>query len=94
MIQPINASSPRADFRGQPGTYGRVSRGISNSKIAFLSAGGLAGAAGGITTIVARAHTPSWGHAAILGAFGAFLSMFFMTPQLIEKAGITSITKK
>jgi len=94
MIQPINALSPRAVFRGQSGTYRGTSQGISNSKIALLSAGGLAAAAGGLTTIVARAHTNSWPHAAVLGACGAFLSLFFMTPQLIEKSGINSYARK
>ena len=94
MIHPINASSPRAVFRGQNRTYGEKSRGISNSKIALLSAGGLATAAGGLTTIIARAHTNSWSHAAVLGACGAFLSMFFMTPQLLEKSALGSFAKK
>ena len=90
MIHPINASSPRAVFRGQNRTYGEKSRGISNSKIALLSAGGLATAAGGLTTIIARAHTNSWSHAAVLGASGAF----FMTPQLLEKSALGSFAKK
>ena len=94
MIHPISAISPRAVFRGQNRTYGDTSRGISNSKIALLSAGGLATAAGGLTTIIARAHTNSWPHAAVLGACGAFLSMFFMTPQLIEKSAFSSFAKK
>lgn len=94
MIHPINATGPRAVFRGQNRTYGETSRGISNSKIALLSAGGLATAAGGLTTIIARAHTNSWPHAAVLGACGAFLSMFFMTPQLIEKSVFGSFAKK
>ena len=94
MIQPINASSPRAVFRGQSRTYEGTSRGISNSKIALLSAGGLATAAGGLTTIVARAHTNSWPYAAVLGACGAFLSMFFMTPQIIENTASRSFAKR
>ena len=94
MIHPISAISPRVVFRGQNRTYGDTSRGISNSKIALLSAGGLATAAGGLTTIIARAHTNSWPHAAVLGACGAFLSMFFMTPQLIEKSAFSSFAKK
>lgn len=94
MIHPISATSPRAVFRGQKRTYGEVSQGISNSKIALLSAGGLAAAAGGLTTIIARAHTSSWSHATVLGACGAFLSMFFMTPQIIEKSAFGSFAKK
>ena len=94
MIQPINALCPRAVFRGQNRTYGERPQGITNSKIALLSAGGLAAAAGGLTTIVARAHTNSWPQAAILGTCGAFLSMFFMTPQLIERSGVGLFAKK
>ena len=94
MIHPINALSPRAVFRGQKRAYGERSQGISNSKIALLSAGGLATAAGGLTTIIARAHTNSWSHATVLGACGAFLSMFFMTPQLIERTNFNLLAKK
>ena len=55
-----------------------------NSKIAIANATGTAVAAGGITAAISRAYTSSWGHAGILGLFGAFLTMFFMTPHLID----------
>lgn len=55
-----------------------------NSKIAIANAAGTAVAAGGITAAVSRAYTTSWGHAGVLGLFGAFLTMFFMTPHLID----------
>ena|GEM_PF-6387214 len=84
MIQPIGALSPRAVFRGSNGAYGKKSSGISNSNIALINAGGVALAAGGLTTAIARSYTPNWGYAGVLGLFGAFLSLFFMTPQLIE----------
>lgn len=94
MIQPINALTPRVGFRGTDKTYNKKSEGLSNSQIALINAGGIAAAAGGLTTIVARSYTNSFAHAGVLGVFGAFLTMFFMTPHLIEKIGLDRLTKK
>lgn len=95
MIQPINAFSPRAGFRGKNGTYGKqTSRGTTASNIALINAGGVAVAAGGLTTAIARSYTPNWAYAAVIGLCGSFLSLFFMTPQLIEKASHESKVKK
>ena len=94
MIQPVSAFSPQAGFRGSSGAYLKQSKGLSsNSKIALLNAGGVAAAVGGLTMAVSRAHTTNWGHALVLGLFGAFLSMFFMTPQIIEKAAFSNTLK-
>lgn len=82
MIQPVGAFSPRASFRGSNGAYGADAK--SKRNIALINAGGVALAAGGLTTAVSRIYTPSWGYAGLMGLFGAFLSLFFMTPQLIE----------
>ena len=88
MIQPVSAFSPRAGFRGNNGAYGLTTKGNSSkSKIALLNAGGVSVAIGGLTTAVARSYTTNWAHAGVLGLCGAFLAMFFMTPQIIEKAG-------
>ena len=78
MIQPINALTPRVVFRGER---------KPTNKIAIANALGIAAAAGGLTTLVARAYTNSFAHAGVLGVFGAFLTGFFMTPHLIEKIG-------
>lgn len=95
MIQPVSAFSPRATFRGTNNTVGKKSSRVpSNSNIALLNAGGVAAAAGGITTAVARGYTSSWAHAGVLGLFGAFLALFFMTPQLIDKSATKSAVKK
>ena len=88
MIQPVSALTPQAVFRGSNGAYLRSSKKLSsNSKIALLNAGGVSAAVGGLTMAVSRAHTTNWAHALVLGLFGSLLSMFFMTPQIIEKAG-------
>ena len=63
-------------------------------QIALANAGGVAALAGGITTLVARAYTNSFAHAGVLGAFGALLTMFFMTPHLIDKIGLSKVGKR
>ena len=95
MIQPVSALSPRAGFRGKDGAYGLATKGFSgNSKIALLNAGGVSAAVGGLTTAIARSYTTNWTHAGVLGLCGAFLAMFFMTPQIIEKAGYGLVSHK
>ncbi len=94
MIQPINALTPRVGFRGSNKTHGKNSKGLSESQIALVNAGGVAAAAGGLTTLIARAYTNSLAHAGVLGVFGAFLTMFFMTPHLIEKIGLSKSSNK
>ncbi len=91
MIQPVSAFSPRAGFRGNNETYGKKQT-ISNRNIALINAGGVAVAAGGLGTALARSQTSSWGHAGVLGLCAAFLTMFFMTPQLIDKTGLHKIS--
>ena len=83
MIQPVNASTPRASFRGPQGTYGNRAK-RTTTETAFMNAGAVATAAGALTMAVSRAYTNAWMHSVVLGACGAFLSLFFMTPQLIE----------
>lgn len=94
MIQPINALTPRVVFRGPEVKNGKRSNGLSESQTALINAGGVAAMAGGVTTLVARAYTNSFAHAGVLGAFGALLTMFFMTPHLIDKIGLAKLAKK
>ena len=93
MIQPVNTLTPRVGFRGANQPNGKK-KGLSDSQIALVNAGGIAAAAGGLTTIVARSYTNSFAHAGVLGVFGSFLTMFFMTPHLIEKFGINKVAQK
>ena len=86
MIQPVSALNPQAVFRGSKKAY-RASSGITNAQIAMINAGGVAAAAGATTTIISRRYAPSWGYAGMVGLCTAFLTMFFMTPQVIEKSG-------
>ncbi len=81
MIQPISANINEVRFRATK----KRKPGISNSHIALANAGGIAAAAGGLTTLITRAYTNSFAQAGVLGVFSAFLAMFFMTPHLIDK---------
>ena len=93
MIQPINALTPRAEFRGSNETNGKKTKGLTSSKVALANAAGVSLAAGGATALIARAYTRSFSHAGVLGVFGAMLTMFFMTPHLIEKIGLNKISQ-
>jgi len=85
MIQPVSASTSQAKFRGSTKINPKTDlMAAPSSKIAIANAAGTAVAAGGITAAISRAYTSSWGHAGVLGLFGAFLTMFFMTPHLID----------
>lgn len=88
MIQPISSATPRIGFRGSNSSYGMRAKGYSDAGAAMINAGGLSIAAGGITAAVARVYTQSWSQAGMLGLFGAFLTLFFMTPQLIDRFGL------
>ena len=55
---------------------------------------GISATAGGLTTLVARSYTNSFANAGVLGLFGAFLTMFFMTPHLIEKFNMEKAATK
>ena len=92
MIQPINALTPQARFRG---THGKSKlSGLSDSHVTMLKAAGISAGAGGLTTLVAKSYTNSFAHAGVLGVFRAFLTMFFMTPHLIEQIGLKDGAKK
>ena len=94
MIQPINALTPRVVFRGPEVQNAKKSNGLNDSQVALVNAGGVAALAGGVTTLVARAYTNSFAHAGVLGTFGALLTMFFMTPHLIDKMGLSKGSKR
>ena len=92
MIQPINVATPRVGFRGSSNSYKMKEKGFSEAGVALVNAGGLSAAAGGLTTAISRMYTKSWPQAFTLGFFGSFLTLFFMTPQLIEKFGLKKTT--
>ena len=95
MIKPVNGSISRTVFGQSSNRYRSATKGLTpTSKTAMYNAGGVAAAVGGLTTALSRGYTSSWLTAAILGFCGAALSLFFMTPQLIEKCYLEKPIKK
>ena len=84
MIQPIGALVPRAGFRGHDGACERKPKALNNSDVAIINAGGVAAAAGGIGTLLARRQTASWMQASFFGLCAATLTLFFITPSIIS----------
>ena len=94
MIQPINLSTSYHSFKSANDSRARRNP-QNNSRVAMYNAIGISATAGGLTTLVARSYTNSFANAGVLGLFGAFLTMFFMTPHLIEKINMEkAVTKK
>jgi hypothetical protein len=94
MIQPINLSTSYNSFKSANVSRARRNP-QNNSRVAMYNAIGISATAGGLTTLVARSYTNSFANAGVLGLFGAFLTMFFMTPHLIEKINMEkAVTKK
>lgn len=95
MIQPIGAFSPRADFRGHGvNTQKTTPQERSKAQVALINATGTSIVAGALTTAIARSYTTSWAHAGILGVCGSVLSMFFITPMLVENTTLLKGKKK
>lgn len=93
MIQPINFSTPHRGFKGS--SNANINKNPqNNSRVALYNAIGISATAGGLTTLVARSYTNSFANAGVLGLFGAFLTMFFMTPHLIEKINVEKAAAK
>ena len=93
MIQPINFSTSHHSFKGANDSNLKKSS-QTNSRVALYNAIGISATAGGLTTLVARSYTNSFANAGVLGLFGAFLTMFFMTPHLIEKINVEKAAAK
>ncbi|MCQ2739036.1 MAG: hypothetical protein MJ237_02280 [bacterium] len=86
MIQPVSAFSSNAGLSG----FGRAydNRSLSEHQTGkpgvVLKAIGTSLAAGGFVTAITRNYTSSWGQAGFLGLYGSLLTMFFITPFLIQ----------
>ena len=93
MIQPINLSTSYNSFKSANDSRARKNP-QNNSRVAMYNAIGISATAGGLTTLVARSYTNSFANAGVLGLFGAFLTMFFMTPHLIEKFNMEKAATK
>ena len=93
MIKPISALTPKV-FKGQSSGFGNVSyENPTKKRIALVNAGGISAVAGAATTIFSRSYTSSWRHAGLIGAGAAAITMMFLAPRFLYKAGFNTNTK-
>ena len=94
MIQPVSALAPKVFFKGE---HQEIKNPVSlrvEKNIALINSAGISTLIGILMTAISRGYTNSWGRAALLGAGFSTLSMTFIAPKLLYKAGINSYTKK
>lgn len=95
MIHPVSALTPKVLFRGET-VNGSKESGKEKVERTFaaINATGISIALGAVTTAIARSNTSSWRHASYFGIGAGLISMMFLYPGLLYKAGIgTSKTK-
>jgi len=91
MILPVNALTPKVLFKGDDA---RESAKLQTKKrIALFNAAGISAILGAATTAIARSNTSSWQHAGYFGIGASIISMMFLAPGFMYKAGI-GINKK
>ena len=89
MIQPLNALTPKVLFRGNDGINSATDAKRNALKtFAIIDATGISVGLGAATTAIARSNTSSWKHAGYIGVGAALVSMLFLLPGFLYKAGV------
>jgi len=86
MILPVNALTPKVLFRGDESK--EIAKLRTKKRVALLNATGISAILGAATTAIARSNTSSWRHAGYFGIGASLLSMMFLVPGFMYKAGI------
>ena len=94
MIQPVNALTPKVLFKGELGNYENPVNLRVEKNIALINAGGISTAIGAAMMAVSRSYTSGWKQAGLIGLGAAALSMMFIAPRFLYKAGINSYAKQ
>lgn len=87
MIQPVNALTPKVFFKGYSSSSMVSASRLTEKRLAIASAGGVSAAAAAVTTLVARSYTAFWKRAASFGLGAGLITMMFMCPGFLYKAG-------
>ena len=93
MIQPVSALSPKV-FRGSVNNKNALNKDVEK-RIAIINSIGMSAAMGALATLASRSYTATWRGAGACGIGAMMLSMMFVLPRFLYKAGIhTSGEKK
>ena len=91
MIQPLNALTPKVLFRGDDSIKFEANPKKKALKtFAIIDATGISVGIGAATTAIARSNTSSWKNAGFIGIGAALLSMMFLLPGFLYKAGFNT----
>ena len=88
MIQPVNALTPKVSSRGSVVGYKNASRLRTERRLALVNATGISVVLGAVTTAVTRSITSCWKNASFLGIGAGAISMMFLLPAFMYKAGV------
>lgn len=93
MIQPVNTLAPKVFLKGRNNDYSNAV--LQESKrternLAIANAAGISSVAGALTTVIARSYTATWKNAGLFGLGGGLITMMFICPKLLYKAGIST----
>ncbi len=93
MIQPVNALAPKVFFKGRNNDY--VNSVTPKDKrternLAIANSVGISSIAGALTSVIARSYTATWKNAGLFGLGAGLVTMMFICPKLLYKAGINT----
>ncbi|MBR6127285.1 hypothetical protein IKQ21_06330 [bacterium] len=94
MIQPVDALTPKVLFKGEFQDLRNPVNLRVEKNIALINSAGISTAIGAAMMAISRSYTSSWKHAGLIGLGAAALSMLFIAPRFLYKAGINSYTKQ
>jgi hypothetical protein len=86
MILPVNALTPKVLFRGDESR--EAAKMQTKKRVALFNAAGISAILGAATTAIARSNTSSWRHAGYFGIGASLISMMFLAPGFLYKAGV------
>ena len=93
MIQPVNALSPKVFFKGEAKGAKKPANLRVEKNIALINSAGISTLIGIFMTAISRNYTNSWSRAGLMGIGFSALSMTFIAPRLLYKAGINTSKK-
>ena len=94
MIQPVNALTPKVLFKGEFEDFQNPVNSRVEKNIALINSAGISTAIGAAMMAISRSYTSSWKHAGLIGFGAAALSMLFIAPRFLYKAGVNSYAKQ